>query len=584
MARRRRWRVNRQALVYGTGLLVILCAVVLFYARGIDLTRLRLRSLRVPLALETLPGVALLSLGRMAVAYLLALVFSLTVAYAAATNRWAERVLMPLLDLFQSVPILGFFPAAVYLFISMAPGHRIAIELASIFLIFTSQVWNMAFGVYEAWSTLPHETTEVAQAYGIRGWLGFRRVYWPACLPRLIYNSIASWANGWYFLIACEIIAIGPLDYELPGLGSFLVHAAEEGRLDLLLAGLAMLLTIVIAMELLLWRPLSIWAAKFRFEQTATTMQRQESFMIQWWSRSPITRQTRRLFRLVSRWFVRTMRRRSWPQEQARLAVEQTQRVLQRAPQHSAWWLLAALAGALVVWMVFKAAGPVVGLFQEPVPPEVREIPGALGASFLRLLVAYLIALAWTLPVAIWASERAAVARIVIPIAEIAASVPAMALFPIIVVVVVRYLGDMNGASILLLLTGMQWYLLFNLVAGASTVPGELREAGRAFRLPRPLYWRRVLLPAIAPSLITGSITAWGGGWNALIVSEYFVYHGHTYAVHGIGAILNRAIYETGNGPLIVYSLAAMVGAVVILTQVIWRRAYRIASVRYRLD
>jgi NitT/TauT family transport system permease protein len=584
MVRRRRWRVNRQAVVYGTGVLMILCAVVLFYAQGIDLSRLKLRSLRVPVALETLPGVALLSLARMAVAYLLALAFSLTVAYAAATNRWAERVLMPVLDLLQSVPILGFFPAAVYFFISLASGHRVGIELASIFLIFTSQVWNIAFGVYEAWSTLPHETAETAQAYGVRGWLLFRRVYWPACLPRLIYNSIASWSNGWYFLIACEIIAIGPLNYELPGLGSFLVHAAEEGRLDLLLAGLLMLLIIVIAMELLLWRPLSIWSAKFRYEQTVSTMQQQESFMIQWWSRSPVTRRTRRLFRLVGRWLGRMMRRRSWPQAQARLAVEQTQRVLQRAPVNSAWWLLAVVIGTLAVWVVFRAAGPLMGLFSQPVPAEVREIPSALGASFLRLLAAYLIALAWTLPVAVWASEREAVARIVIPIAEIAASVPAMALFPLIVVLVVRYVGDMNGASILLLLTGMQWYLLFNLVAGASSVPGELREAGRAFRLPRSLYWRTVLLPAMAPSLITGSITAWGGGWNALIVSEYFVYHDHTYAVHGIGAILNRAIYETGNGPLIVYSLAAMVGAVVLLTQVVWRRAYRMASVRYRLD
>jgi NitT/TauT family transport system permease protein len=580
MARRRHWRFNRQAMVYGTGVLVILCAIVLFYAEGFDLSRLHLRSLRVPLALETLPHVALLSLGRMAIAYLLALVFSLTVAYAAATSRWAERVVMPILDLLQSVPILGFFPAAVYFFISLASGHRIGIELASIFLIFTSQVWNIAFGVYEAWSTLPHETVEAAQAYGVRGWLGFRRIYWPACLPRLIYNSIASWSNGWYFLIACEIIAIGPLNYELPGLGSFLVHAAEEGRLDLLLAGLLMLLIIVIAMELLLWRPLSIWSAKFRYEQTVSTMQQHESFMIQWWSRSPITRRTRRLFRMVGR----TMRRRSWPQTQARFAVEQTQRVLQRVPVNSAWWLIAVVIGPLAVWVVYKAAGQIVGLFGQPVPAEAWEIPSALGASFLRLLAAYLIALAWTLPVAVWASERDAVARVVIPIAEISASVPAMALFPLIVVVVVRYLGDMNGASILLLLTGMQWYLLFNLVAGASSVPGELREAGRAFRLPRSLYWRTVLLPAMAPSLITGSITAWGGGWNALIVSEYFVYHGHTYAVHGIGAILNRAIYESGNGPLIVYSLAAMVGAVVLLTQLVWRRAYRMATVRYRMD
>jgi NitT/TauT family transport system permease protein len=587
MARRRRWHVKRQPLVYGLGVLLLLCAVVLFYAEGFDLARLRLPHLRIPVDLASLPAVAFYSLARMGAAYLLALLFSLAVAYAAVSNRWAERIILPLLDLFQSVPILGFFPAAVYLFISLAPGHRIGIELASIFLIFTSQVWNIAFGIYEAWSTLPRETTEVAEAYRVQGWLRFRRLFWPACLPRLIYNSIASWANGWYFLIACEIIAIGPLNYELPGLGSFLVHAAEEGRADLLAAGLAVLLAIVIAMELLLWRPLSIWASKFRYEQAVSTMQQQESFMIQWWSRSPVTRRTRRLLRLVGRWLVRmgrTIRRLPGPREAVQTIPIVIERVQPLPWGRAAGWTAAVVAGLLIAWIIVKATGSVWGLFGQPVPEEARQLPLSLGESFLRLLAAYLIALAWTLPVAIWASEREAVARIVIPLAEIAASVPAMALFPLIVVLVVQYLGDMNAASILLLLTGMQWYLLFNLVAGASSVPGDLKEAGRAFRLPRWLYWRTVLLPAMAPSLITGSITAWGGGWNALIVSEYFVYHGQTYSVHGIGALLNRAIYQTGDGPMIVYSLAAMVLAVVLLTQFFWRRAYRFAVTRYRLD
>jgi NitT/TauT family transport system permease protein len=584
MARRRRWRLRRQPIVSAVGVILLLGVIVLLYAEGFHLATLRLPHLRIPVDLTTLPLLAVYSIVRMGIAYVLALAFSLTVAYAAVSSRWAERIILPLLDIFQSVPILGFFPAAVYLFISVAPGHRIAIELASIFLIFTSQVWNIAFGIYEAWSTLPHETAEVVQAYRLRGWLAFRKIYWPACLPRLIYNSIASWANGWYFLIACEIIAIGPLNYELPGLGSFLVHAAEEGRPWLLLAGLAVLLLIVTVMELLLWRPLSIWASKFRYEQAVSTMQHQESFMIQWWSQSPVTRRTRRSLRRVAKAAVKMLQRWSWPRVVARTVPAAIERVQPAAQGRMAWLALAVAGVALVSWIGYATAGSLAGLFRQPMPDDAGQIPTALLESFLRLLVAYLIALAWTLPVAIWASERESVARVVIPLAEIAASVPAMALFPLIIVLVVRYAGDMNAASILLLLTGMQWYLLFNLVAGASSLPGELREAGAAFRLPKLLYWRTVLLPAMAPSLITGSITAWGGGWNALIVSEYFVYHGHTYAVHGIGALLNRAIYQTGNGPMIVLSLASMVVTVVLLTQVIWRRAYRVATVRYRLD
>jgi len=587
MTRRRRWRITRQPIIYAAGLALLLGAVVLFYAEGIDLTKLRLPLLRVPVDLKTLPLVALYSLGRMTVAYVLSLLFSLSIAYAAVSNRWAERLILPLLDLLQSIPVLGFFPAVVFLFVSATSGgHRIALEFSCIFLIFTSQAWNIAFGVYEAWSTLPREAIEVTQAYGVRGWLGFRRVYWPACLPRLIYNSIASWSNGWYFLIACEIIAIGPLNYELPGLGNFLVHATEEGRTDLLLAGLGMLLTIVIAMELLLWRPLSVWSTKFRYELTVSTMHQQDSFMIQWWSRSPITRRTRRLFRDVGRRIVRVVRHWPWPRHAAQMIPA---RIAPAAPVPAwqgnwGWWLAAIAVGLMVVWMSVRVASALASLFRQPVPDDVREIPTALGASFLRLLAAYLIALAWTLPVAIWASRRERVAQIIIPLAEIGASMPAMALFPLIVAVVVKYVGDMNAASILLLLTGMQWYLLFNLIVGATNLPGDLKEAGQAFRLPRPLYWRTVLIPAMVPSLITGSITAWGGGWNALIVSEYFVYHNQTYSVHGIGALLNRAIYVTGNGPMIVYTLAALVAVVVLLTQLFWRRAYRLASARYRFD
>ncbi len=586
MARRRHWRLTRQPAIYGLGLVLLLGAVVILYAEGTDMIKLRLPPLRVPVDLKALPFDALLSLGRMTAAYLLSLIFSLSIAYAAVSNRWAERIILPLLDLFQSIPVLGFFPAVVFLFVTASSGHRLALELSSIFLIFTSQAWNIAFGVYEAWSTLPREAIEATQAYGIRGWLGFRRVYWPACLPRLIYNSIASWSNGWYFLIACEIIAIGPLNYELPGLGNFLVHATEEGRTDLLLAGLGVLLTIVIAMELLLWRPLSVWSTKFRYELTVSTMHQQDSFMIQWWSRSPITRRTRRLFRAVGRRLVRIAHHWPWPRHAAQTGPAGIARVQPAASwlNSRGWWLAAAGAGLLALWMIVKIAAALATLLRQPVPDDVWQIPTALGESFLRLLAAYLIALAWTLPVAIWASRRERVARIIIPLAEIGASMPAMALFPLIVAVVVKYVGDMNAASIILLLTGMQWYLLFNLIVGATNLPGDLKEAGQAFRLPRPLYWRTVLIPAMVPSLITGSITAWGGGWNALIVSEYFVYHNHTYEVHGIGALLNRAIYVTGNGPMIVYTLAAMVAVVVLLTQLFWRRAYRLAAARYRFD
>ena len=581
---RSRQRSLRQAVIYAAGCALVLLLVIFFYAEGVDLARLRLPRLTVPVDLAALPAAALSSFTRMAIAYLAALLFSLSVAYLAISKRWAERLLLPILDVLQSVPVLGFFPAAVFIFINMAQGERIGVELASIFLIFTVQVWNIVFGVYETWSTLPQEAAEAAHAYGVRGWLRFRRVYWPACLPRLIYNSIASWSNGWYFLIACEIIAMGPLQYELPGLGSYLVNAAEAGRTDLLMWGIAVLLCIVILMEFLLWRPLSIWATKFRYEQAATAMPRQESFMIQWWSRSPVARRTSRLLRRALRRVMKVARRMPWP---GRRAATPKPPIPEAGPSWrrlALQWVFGGAVGLLLGWAVIKMGMAVITLLRQPLPAEAGEIPLAVGASMLRLLAAYLIALAWTLPVAIWASERERVARIVIPLAEIGASVPATALFPLIVVLVVRYAGDMNAASILLLVTGMQWYLLFNLVAGAKNLPGDLREAGQALGLSRSLYWRRVMIPAMLPSLVTGSITAWGGGWNALVVSEYFIYQGQTYSVHGIGSLLNVATFETGNGPMIVYTLSAMILAVFLLTQLVWSRAYRLASTKYRMD
>ncbi|MEW6324215.1 MAG: ABC transporter permease subunit, partial [Nitrospirota bacterium] len=342
-----RWP-RRQPILYGAGFGLVLLLIVFFYAGGVDPAHLRLPRLAVPVDLAALPAAAFSSLLRMAAAYLAALLFSLSVAYLAVTRRWAERLLMPVLDVLQSVPVLGFFPAAVFVFINMARGDRIGIELASIFLIFTAQVWNMVFGVYEAWSTLPGEAAEAAHAYGVRGWLRFRRLYWPACLPRLIYNSIASWSNGWYFLIACEIIAIGPLNYELPGLGSFLVHAAEAGRADLLAGGLAVLLTIVIVMEFALWRPLSIWAAKFRYEQAASTMHPQESFMIQWWTHSPVTRRTRRLFRRAGRAMVRLGRSISSWRDGGGAPAAVTRRTMPPWLWRPARWLLLVGAGWLL--------------------------------------------------------------------------------------------------------------------------------------------------------------------------------------------------------------------------------------------
>ena len=241
-------------------------------------------------------------------------------------------------------------------------------------------------------------------------------------------------------------------------------------------------------------------------------------------------------------------------------------------------------AALLFAYAVFDGVIALIRTLWQPWPSQVREIPLATGASLLRIIAAYLISLAWTIPCAIAASEHPNFARRLTPIAEIVGSMPATALFPLIVLFVIKVTGGMNLASILLILTGMQWYLLFNLLAGISQIPADLKEAARSFGLSRFATWRMLTLPAVVPSLITGSITAWGGGWNALILSEYFVFRNQTYKVFGLGAMLDDAVYQSGSGVMTLLTLLSMVAVVIVLNRLIWRRLYNVAAERYRMD
>jgi NitT/TauT family transport system permease protein len=531
----------------------------------------------VPVELPRLPLYALYSFARMLAAYLISLLFSLSYGYLAATSRRAERLLIPTLDILQSVPILGFFPAAIYLFVSLTGGGRLGVELASVFLIFTSQAWNMAFGVYEAILTIPQDAHEALAAFGAGRWLAFRRLLLPACVPKLVYNTIMSWAGGWYFLMAAEIIAIGPARYDLPGLGSLMYRAAEEGRLGLMLLALGALIGLIVAMDLLLWRPLSVWAETFRYEFAASSPGR--SAVLDWWHRSGAVRQMKALLRRAAGLAGSVL---------AGLARRSPARALSTGEAHRLWracGLGLGIAGlALLGYLTWAAGSALVRALAQPWPREAAQIPLAILASFGRLALAYVISLAWTVPLSIWIGENERVARIATPIAEIGASVPATALFPLIILFVIRVFGGMNVASVLLILTGMQWYLLFNLIAGARAIPQDLKEMARSLRLSRWRYWRRVVLPALSPSLLTGSITGWGGGWNALIVAEYIVYNQRAYQVVGIGALLDRATYELGSGALIFLTLSAMVIVILLLNRLLWRRLYRLAVARYRIE
>ncbi len=521
-----------------------------------------------------LPYYAFRSFLRMLAAYLLSLTFALVYGTAAGLSKRLERVLLPILDILQSVPILGFFPAAVYFFVTLFQGRTAGVEMASVFLIFTSQAWNMAFGVYESVTTVPRFLGEALEAYGVRGWLKYLRLYLPASIPKLVYNSVVSWANGWYFLSPAEVIGTGLL---LPGLGSFASAAAQQGLLGRTMAAIGTLVAVVVAMNVFIWRPLSQWAGRFRYEFSPGGGREPESFAYELWRGSRAFNSIRRLFtRVFDRMFIALL---SLGTAARRLRQGKSGRGLTALR-----WVANVLLLATAVYVAVVGARSLVTVFAHPLPAESARIPLGLLASSLRLTAAFLISAAWTIPAAVALGHNDRLYQLVTPVLETLAAVPATALFPVIVFFLATRPGGMNLASILLLLTGMQWYLLFNAIAGVRAIPRDLREAARSFGLHGWLYWKRVVLPAIVPSVITGSITALGGGWNALIVSEYVAYKGSVLSAFGIGYLLDRAVYESQNFQMIWLSLAAMVLVIFLLNRFFWRRLYDRAVIHFRFD
>lgn len=523
--------------------------------------------------LISLPYYTFCSFYRMLFAYILSVIFSYVYGYYAATSLKREKVMLPVLDILQSIPVLGFFPAVVFFFISIFQGGRIGVEIASVVLIFTSQVWNMTFGVYESLTTYPEDLKDLTKTLNISGWQKFKRLIFPLTVPKMVYNSIMSWANGWYFLIACEIITLGPVNYKLPGLGSFLVDTSLTGKIKWTFIGLFVLIILIIILDIFVWKPLIFWAEKFKYEFVGGEFRKRPLGVNFWKSRTIIQITAKIKNVLILLW----------------AATEGTIKFLNELFRWEKLKILFfvfkvvyRLGGVAIIAGLmsgFVLAGlKIYEIFLYPLPSEVKYLPMALLYSFLRLCAAYLISLLWCFPVAIWIGYNKKVSNILTPILEIIASVPATALFPLIVLLMIKIFGSMNLAAVILVLTGMQWYLLFNLMAGIKSIPDDLKEVATSLGLKKWIYFKKIIFPASFPSLITGSITAFGGGWNALIVSEYVVYRSSEYYVFGVGYLLAHATYKLGNVSLILLCVLSMIATISILNRVVWRKLYNIAA------
>lgn len=516
-----------------------------------------------------LPYYAALSFLRMLGAYVLSMAFSLAYGYAAARIPAAERLLMPVLDILQSVPILSYLPV-VLLSLTVLLPERAAVEISAVVLIFTSQAWNLTFSFYQALRTEPDELREASSIFRLGAWLRLRTLEVPFATGGLVWNSMMSWAGGWFFLMAAETFRVGSRDFRLPGLGSYLQTAADQGNVPQILLGLATLVALIVALDQLIWRPMLVWADRFKLE-TVEGEEAPESWFYDLLSRSNL---------------VEFFGRRMWTP-----ATERVDRLLARPGMtrgvgtrdaRGGGWVWVVLGGVLGVLLVLGGAQAFRLLVLLPLSDARRILLAAL-ASLLRVAAAIGIAMLWTVPVGVAIGSNKRLSTLVGPIVQVVASIPATALFPAILLLFLTLPGGLNAAAILLMLLGTQWYVLFNVIAGASAIPQDLRYTTDILALGRVERWRTLILPSLFPYLITGLITASGGAWNASIIAEYVQFAGQTHTTLGLGALIAEA---TGRGDyaLLLGSTLTMVLVVLLINRFVWRRLYRVAADRYRMD
>jgi len=518
-----------------------------------------------------LPLYAAESLIRIAIAYALSLLFAIAYGYLAARSARAERILLPLLDILQSLPVLSFLPGVMLAMVALFHDHRLGVEFGAILLIFTGEAWNIAFSFYSSLKTIPRELDEAARLYRFGTWQRFTELDLPFSAIGLVWNSMMGVAAGWFYLMACEMFVLGQRDFRLPGLGSFLQTAAGNGNMRGILWGLAALIGVIVAVDQLVWRPVIAWSDKFKFEQVSSEATPQ-SAVLNLLRRSGLAANFyRRALRPVNETMTRILAPRP-------LAAPASTRA-SRAARLWFWRAAVAIAAVGLGYLAIRAGR----LLARLDPSDLAQIARGAGFTFLRVHASLLIGALWSIPAGVAVGSSPRLARIAQPLAQVAASVPATALFPVVLLVLIRVGGGMGLAAIILMLLGTQWYIFFNVIAGAMAIPSDLKEAARIFRFSLWGRWRRLILPGIFPYLVTGMLTASGGAWNASIVAEYFHFGGRTMVTRGLGAIISQAT-DGGQFQLLLGATILMAAIVVVMNRLVWQRLYRLAETRFKLE
>jgi NitT/TauT family transport system permease protein len=556
-----RW--DAVALIVVLGLIVFLAEA----SRGLLEPLAQLRAAPLSLDPAHLPEYAARTTLRMLAALVLSLLFTLTYATWAAKSERAGKLLVPILDILQSVPILGFISITVVFFMSLAPGRVLGAELAAVFAIFTSQAWNMAFSFYQSLRTVPGELREASDSFLLSPWMRFWQLEVPFALPALIWNMMMSMSGGWFFVVAAEAIAVGNTTVLLPGVGSYIALAIEQRNLAAIGWAIATMLIVILIYDQLLFRPLVAWADRFRVEQEPGA-RAPKSWALTMMRRSRVIGAATTAFYAVVRFTSRPGRARSSYTQHASRPQSRRRDIF--------WLTLVLAAAALAFW---RLGMPLVA------QTSVREGAEVCSLALLTMLrVFVLIALAsliWV-PIGTWIGLRPRAAQVVQPIAQFLAAFPANLLFPLAVYGIATWRLNANVWLSPLMILGTQWYILFNVIAGASAMPSELRHVARNLHVGGWLWWRKVALPGVLPYYLTGAITASGGSWNAAIVAELASWGDIRLRAQGLGAYIADAT-AAGDFHRIALGIATMSLFVVAINRLLWRPLYFYAERKFRL-
>ena len=522
-----------------------------------------------PLSLDPihLPEYAARTTFRMLAALLLSLVFTLTYATWAAKSERAGKLLVPILDILQSVPILGFISITSVFFLSLAPGRVLGAEFASIFVIFTSQAWNMAFSFYQSLRTVPTELTEAAESFRLSPWMRFWQLEVPFGMPALVWNMMLSMSGGWFFVVASESISVGHSAVALPGVGSYIALAIEQKDLRAIGWAIATMLIVILLYDQLLFRPLVAWVDRFRVEQEPG-VRVPDSWALTMMRRSRLIKAATIAFHAAVLWTSRAVKRTDAPVVEIQSKSKRSYDLM--------WVLLVAAAVVLGLWHIVAV------LIANTPLHEALQVCGLALLTMIRVFVLIALASVIWVPIGIWVGMRPRAAQVVQPIAQFMAAFPANLLFPLAVFGIVAWKLNPDIFLSPLMILGTQWYILFNVIAGASTIPAEMRYAAANFGVKGWLWWRKVALPAVLPFYVTGAITASGGSWNAAQVAELATWGTTEVKARGLGSYIAEAA-AAGNFHQIVLGVGVMSLFVVIINRLFWRPLYYYAERKFRL-